>query len=63
MAQQLYTSTPVPSSILHNSTNVRAHYTRVAAKQASDAIRKQFELLYKQVRARKTWQNPPMPES
>ncbi|MBS3804522.1 MAG: hypothetical protein KGY54_08235 [Oleiphilaceae bacterium] len=52
----LYTA---PSSILHNSTDVRAEYTRAAARQAGNAIRKNL----KQMRAKLAWHNSAQPHS
>lgn len=50
----LYTA---PSSILHNSTDVRAEYTRIAARQAGNTIRKSL----KQMRAKLAWQDSAQP--
>lgn len=62
MTQQHHnTMQPVPSSILHNSTDVRAQYTRVAARQAADIARKNLQTLYRQIRSKKLFKNPAGP--
>jgi hypothetical protein len=51
----LYTA---PSSILHNSTEVRAQYTRMAARRIGSAARKNV----KQMRAKLAWHNSAQPQ-
>ncbi|MBE0486876.1 hypothetical protein [Marinobacter sp.] len=38
------TINPLPSSILHNSNEVRSQYTRAAAKQAMQFIRRKIRV-------------------
>lgn len=49
---------PLPSSILHNSTDVRRQYTRAAAKQAAQAISRKMSSW----RRKATSATPEMPQ-
>ena len=49
---------PLPSSILHNSTEVRRQYTRAAAKQAVQVISRKMSSL----RKRAATASPEMPQ-
>ncbi|WP_166265642.1 hypothetical protein [Marinobacter caseinilyticus] len=60
--QHLITSS-VPSSVLHNSADVRAQYTRVAARQIAGIAKKNLRSVYRQIRARVVLKNPTMPAS
>ncbi|MDX1635749.1 MAG: hypothetical protein R3280_13995 [Marinobacter sp.] len=61
--QQQNIVTPLPSSILHNGRQARAEHTRVAARHASAAVRRQLNALARQLRGKRDWPNPPMPEA
>ncbi|MFO8140686.1 MAG: hypothetical protein R6T87_02110 [Marinobacter sp.] len=45
------TVNPLPSSILHNSTEVRRQYTRAAAKQGMHFISRKIRLLNRKAAA------------
>lgn len=47
-----YTTVNAPSSILHNGRDVRAQYTRVAARQAAAQLNRFAGRLAHQLRAR-----------
>lgn len=53
----------VPSSILHNSTDVRAQYTRAAARQAVNFTGRNLKTVYRQLRNKLAWQGPTAPQS
>lgn len=53
----------VPSSILHSSTDVRAQYTRAAARQAASFAGRNLKSVYRQVRNKLAWQGPATPQS
>lgn len=58
MKSKLYTNQPLPSSILHNSADVRAQYTRMAARKAFASLGQNLKPLYRQLRARMAWNKP-----
>lgn len=53
----------VPSSILHNSTDVRAQHTRAAARQAAGFAGRNLKSVYRQVRNKLAWQGPAASQS
>ncbi|WP_404361938.1 hypothetical protein [Marinobacter sp.] len=64
MSVQIQSTTrPVPSSILHNSTDVRSQYTRMAAAQVRHEAGRKLQAVFSRIRNRATWQDPAMPES
>lgn len=61
--QNQSTPQPVPSSILHNSTDIRAQHTRAAARQAAGFANRNLKSVYRQVRNKLAWQGPAAPQS
>lgn len=53
MTAKFHSKTPyVPSSVLHSSQDVRAEYTRVAARKATANIRKNLSHLMQGMRSK-----------
>ncbi len=61
--QNQSTLQPVPSSILHNSTDVRTQHTRLAARQVAGFASRNLKSVYRQVRSKLAWQGPAAPQS
>lgn len=55
MTTMLQNTTTVPSSILSNGKDVRAQYTRVAARQASAQLSRLASQFGRQLRGRTHW--------
>ncbi len=56
--KHIATVQPLPSSILHNSAEVRRQYTRAAAKQAVQLISRKMRIMGKKARTA----TPDMPQ-
>lgn len=53
--------TPVPSTVFHNSTDVRSQYTRDAARQVRQALGAQLKTAARNIRHARVWPGRAMP--